>query len=523
VWLGLADGRVFESDDDGVSWSLVGTVPRPPTTIVVDGANDDVWVGTEGLGLFRLKPEPVIHTGAVPVDVLSVGATPYVTDTVALLLGRVLPDRHNETGALLPAIYAVFESADGDTWSRRVMTEGLGTDLLVPPDFSDTRRLYSGSLLSDDAGLTWRSVAHAPSGALPHVVAVGPITGTQPVLYGLADPYEDGTGGSGLHQSLDGAQSWTRCDTVQQGIVSVVVSPDYENDRSVFFATDKGFIHRATDGLTFSSIGRIPSIGPLEQVIFDMAISPAFARDRTLYVAADDPADLMQQAKVFASTTSGQSWQARNTGLHRASHPRTMALSPSFETDRLVFLGGLRGKDDPEAPTLYASDSAGAEWFMEAFLPPSEIRGFAFVGEVATGRLFAAASAAGLWVRDLTVPVGPGLSTPTNTSVVPSATFTVEPGSATPTPTGGSPGPTWTPDMTTSPTAPPTVSATVTLTVTATTPAGPTAPATTRTPTGSGTPESTTTVTATPDASRTVTATDEPAIDPVYLPFSTRH
>lgn len=521
AWIGFDDGRVVGTTDNGLTWAPAATLPMPVTTVSVDPTAYTVFAGSDGLGLFRLGESP-LQTGAYPAEIRSLVVDTLQEDQFGLLLARITPLLQDVLGGTVPPITVLYNTLDrGETWSRVAMTDGLGVDLLPSTAFASDGRVYSGRWRSADRGASWERLPPAPGSIAPHVVAVGPITATRPVLYGLAEPYADGAGGTGLSLSEDGGETWTATDATVSGIVDLVVSPDFENDRSAFFVTDRGAVFGTDDGLSFTEISRVRLIFG-QGAVHDLAISPAFQLDRTMMLLVED-LSLPQRAQLYVSNTAGESWGTRTIGLEPSARLNALVLSPSFRNDRVVFLGTERRRGDPTWPAIYASDNAGLDWFGELLLDVGTVEGFGWAGSWADGRVFAAAGRRGLWVRDLDGdPIEPVLTstgtptrTPTRTpSPTPSptgeatATPTDVPGTvpatATPTPTGG-------PDATPTPSATP---GEETPTATATTEAPPTVP--TQDPTAA---PATTEPPPPPTPSATSIVDPPPAL---YIPFAQR-
>ncbi len=530
VWLALDNGQVHRSDDAAASWRRLRTLPVPPTTLTADPGNLNVWVGSDGLGLFLADPQWG-QTGAVPVEALGIVAPNYSVDRMVYLNARIRPERREGT-TVRPALHAFYHAVAGEDWTRVDNTELLGENLLASPDFARDKRLYSGKVISHDKGTTWESLPpRAPGGVIPSVAAVGPLTRTQPVVYALEQPYTGDAGGRGLVRSEDGGRTWDLAEADVNGIVAVAISPAYAEDRTVFFGTDRGLIYRAVNGLDFDVQGRIPALAP-QRILYDLVLSPSFRTDQTLYAAVEDAANEEDGAAVFVSSDGGESWAKRAAGLDGAARPRRLILSPNFPSDRVLFLGGERRATDPPLATLYGTDSAGVEWFAEAVLPPAaELRAFAWGGTLFSGRLFAAAGSAGVWLRMLDGPPGelptPGpteLATPA--SPTPTATLSGTPTDPLPTATGATPTPP-TPDTPTAPTpvTPPVETGTPTATEDAIS-ATPTATVATQVPPTSPSPTPTQgrPTSATPTPSRTATAlppatTATPPPGKIYLPL----
>jgi hypothetical protein len=505
VWLGLADGQVQRSTSAGSGWQALGQVPLAVTLVAIDPASGDVWVGSDGLGLYRLAPS-FVHTGAVPVDVMALAAPTYSQDQRIFLNAQVLPDRR-VNGVPIPALHGLFESAGDGLWERRVMTTVMGVNLLASPGYATDRRLYSGQRLTINEGATWVPLGPAPGGQPPFVAAVGPISGTLPVVYALVTPYVDGIGGAGLVRSEDGGDAWLATDVSVDHIVDVDVSPRYPVDHRAWFLTESGAVYRTSDGLSFSQVGQVPT-SARQHIAYDLVLSPDYANDNTLFAAVEDPANT-QQARVYVSTNAGAGlWQDRSGGLPARGRPRRLVLSPSFRGDGVMFLGAERLAGDPEVPTLLGSDAAGEAWYGEQVLPPSSVSDLLWLGPLRGGKLYAAAGTAGLWVRDLDGPPAalPTVTPTPTTTATPSVTATPGPATATPTatPTLGtgtpppSPVPTATPSATATPSPSPTQAATATSTV---------APSAT--------------MTRTPVAP-SLTPTSGPGGHLVYLPFAVR-
>ncbi len=513
VWIGIADGTIIQSSSGGTTWSEVGELPISPTVLAFDEETNDVWAGTDGLGLFRVGESP-IQTGTVPVEVLAVTAPNYEEDGLVLASARISLEQRDRYGRLVPERRAIFESTRGDVWTRRTLTVGLGTNLLASPAFGYDDRLYSGQMMSKDGGKKWMMCGGAAGGDVPHIMAVGPITGTSPALYALSEPYVDEMiGGGGLLYSDDDCASWRPAEAPSQGLVSIVVSPDFAEDRTAFAANYKGLVFRTINTVTFLQAGRIPTLDPLRN-LYEIVLSPDFASDQTVVVAMEDASDV-QRAHVYISTSAGEgTWQDRSIGLNEKSRPRRIILSPSFGSDGVGFVGTAVRSTDPDVPLIYASQ--GDRWFGEYWLRPAsgrtaEVLDFAWGGTLEDGRIFAALGDLGLVARTLDgVPVPPPTATPTITAT-PQASDTP---SRTPTPTS-------TPTASSTSTLEPGDTATATSeteTATATSSAAPASatPTCSASPTELGTSTTTPTATATVDATPTFVCTRAR----VYLPFA---
>jgi hypothetical protein len=111
-------------------------------------------------------------------------------------------------------------------------------------------------------------------------------------------------------------------------IVTVAVSPDYAQDRTVIAATDALSIKlqvyallQSTDGgVNWSVVAGLPNNAKM----LSLAFSPAYGQDQTIYVAGG--------GGLFQTTNRGTSW----TVLTRQPL-QALALSPNFATDNTLF------------------------------------------------------------------------------------------------------------------------------------------------------------------------------------------
>ena len=442
VWLGFADGRIFRSTDIGQSWQLITTAPIAPISIQIDPHNYEAWVGTDGFGLLRIGTGAVpmvTSTGAVPAQALSVVAPHWDAEHRAVALARIAPVRLARVGGGQPTLSVLYDSTDeGRTWVRRFVTPTFGTSLHASTNYERDKRLYSDRWLSRNGGQSWSPLGTPPGGGEAHVMAVGPVSGTYSLLLGIRQPWNGTAGGSGLLYSDSGGDRWRDLDASTADIVDAVFSPSFPTDLTAYFITQRGVVYRTVDGHTFESISTVRLLAG-QGIVHDLAISPRFDIDRTLFVAVEDSADA-QRAKVFVSLNAGATWEDRFDDLPARGRPRSIGLSPNFRADRTVFLGLAREPGDADdLPTIFGSDTGGTDWLGQLALGRVAATDFAFAGAVPNGRLFAATGRSGVWVRDLDgAPIVDLIPTATvPPTVTPSPTRTP---TETPDPGGGTPG-----------------------------------------------------------------------------------
>ena len=139
----------------------------------------------------------------------------------------------------------------------------------------------------------------------------------------------------------------------------LAVSPAFAADRTLF-ATGFGSVRRSTDG--GETWGEQSTFGPT----YGIALSPAFAADRTAWVTyrlIEGPGDGTPESSVMRTQDAGAAWAPSGVGLPGFYEPfvRTLAVSPNFGADKSVFTalsGQLLGTPDH---SLFRSYDGGVE------------------------------------------------------------------------------------------------------------------------------------------------------------------
>ncbi|MDO8425156.1 MAG: hypothetical protein Q7T01_01425 [bacterium] len=151
----------------------------------------------------------------------------------------------------------------------------------------------------------------------------------------------------GVYRTTDGGSTWLRMLATGSEAVAVAVSPTFSGDGIAFAMTNGSGLWRTIDGgVTWLQVdGSVNGFG--------IAFSPAYATDRTVFVAAFD--------RVLRSQDSGVSWFDISSGVSDAVRVngdiRAVAVDPAYQTNHTVFLSTLRDG-------LYRSVDAGTTWTL---------------------------------------------------------------------------------------------------------------------------------------------------------------
>jgi hypothetical protein len=139
---------------------------------------------------------------------------------------------------------------------------------------------------------------------------------------------------------------------------SMAFSPDFARDHTMFIGLLYGRIMKSQDGgVSWQEVSeKLPP--PDKTWITALTISPTFSRDHTMFIGTD--------IGVYSSKDGGDNWQSASKGLPTDAQGQpvgvlALAISPDFARDRTLF-AGLVGQG------VYISRDGGATW-QSAGLP----------------------------------------------------------------------------------------------------------------------------------------------------------
>lgn len=123
----------------------------------------------------------------------------------------------------------------------------------------------------------------------------------------------------------------------------IMASPDYASDHTVFTSTRKHGLLRSRDGgESFQSVW-----GKNQHDVDSMVVSPRYSEDRTLYLSS-------QEGKgIYRSNDGGDTWVEAGKGVENDDRA-VLAISPGYKEDKTVFAGTSRG--------LFKTISRGESW-----------------------------------------------------------------------------------------------------------------------------------------------------------------
>jgi hypothetical protein len=158
----------------------------------------------------------------------------------------------------------------------------------------------------------------------------------------------------GMFRSTDYGETWSRIDNglgagaanpPYPDITSVVISPDFANDNTLFVLNYTQGIFKSTDrGNSWACVSNSITIG-------ELAISPNYVNDGMLAVQKDSSAGEF----VIISRDRGASWDEQLPDVPISPLYLTrIAFSPNFATDQTIFVGTSGGSSTYQLDGIYA-------------------------------------------------------------------------------------------------------------------------------------------------------------------------
>ena len=232
------------------------------------------------------------------------------------------------------------------------------TSLAISPNFQKDKTIFAATwnetFRSSDGGKSWKKSskglttdgqAELPHFNRPHFsdLSISPTYKRDKTLFVA--------GFDGLFKSTDRGRVWQEVSTLSPNIiVGFDLSPDYLHNPSVAVTTYLGGAYLSDDGGdSWNTINRGLAKDPWfkripKQILqtgyiarsFDIAFSPNYRRDNTLFSPS--------WTYFLKSTARGRQWQKIPITLESNRPTKyAIAVSPSYATDRTIYLGSMRG------------------------------------------------------------------------------------------------------------------------------------------------------------------------------------
>jgi len=356
---------VFRSDDGGKTWKKYGTgVTTDPQAddphfnlphfrdlrisktfgkdrTIFLGGFDGLFKSTDGGDVWTqmetMSPKPIVGLS------LSPGYRTDSTVAIATFLGGpyITDDR-------------------GTTW--KVINRGLKIskimDIAISPNFSSDNTMFTISNFafykSTNRGNNWdtikpslhKRVMSIVSGLydkffgkpklprerilFPTVIAISPNFASDSTIYYLGTRYR------GVFRSVDGGVNWSSIWNANGGwITSLIISPDFSSDRTIYAGVLGKGIYKTVDGgdTWQSSANYDTTFAERDQATpsFCISISPNYKKDKTVFAGTGEG--------LFKTIDGGKSWQRIEAPAYDGNgYIRALAISPNFQNDETLII-----------------------------------------------------------------------------------------------------------------------------------------------------------------------------------------
>jgi photosystem II stability/assembly factor-like uncharacterized protein len=234
-------------------------------------------------------------------------------------------------GLEVPRLTKSFEKPNQDP--RRFF------DISFSPNYANDRSIFAtllwdNFLKTDNQGEAWQIVGLPSvkgSGLRGLSIVPSPNFAQDKTIY-LATQY------GVLLRSTDGGNQFKAIAQLKSRkaneATSLVISPDYTNDHTLFISAAKGIYKSVDDGESWQQMTENSPLA--DRYFYQLVISPNFKQDQTLISGTEQG--------VFLSQDAGKSWQQLQTQIfNQDGYIEGITISPNYPNDR-TFMLSVRGE-----------------------------------------------------------------------------------------------------------------------------------------------------------------------------------
>ena len=360
VWVGTEKKGIWETVDGGVTFTIVNnsisadsilSLAVSPnynadSTILASTWHKGVWRSSDGGKSWQKRSRGLKKHAQADTTLYK---SPHFSDL------SISAAYDKDKTLLLAGFDGVFKSINGGrSWRDVNLGKGATSirNIAISPNYQDDATvaistIYQGVYLSRDRAATWKAINRGLG--YDRLLKQNLIAETGNLIFSPSYSSDNtilASSWGSLAKTTNRGNFWHKF-WVPKSLRRdsyMVVSPNWQRDRTVFLVTLPGKILRSTDGgKNFSLTGKI---GAQAAFIPSLAISPNFARDQTLYIGNFT-------GGVYKSIDAGTTWQPLEGLVARDDYAK-LAISPNYQSDRTVFAGTGKG--------LFLTKDGGTSW-----------------------------------------------------------------------------------------------------------------------------------------------------------------
>lgn len=266
----------------------------------------------------------------------------------ALIVGLALSPnfRNDSTLAVTTYLKGAYISQDGGL-SWKAINSGLINgyryiqpgdqiarlfDIKFSPNYSPDQTIFSSSwrnfLISTDKGENWNKIA-VELKKIGATISISSNFDSNGAIY-------LGTKNGNILRSRDKGKDFVSLTNVGSQVLSIVISPNFSDDETIFFSTKKEIYKSVDAGNRFTSVFKGNDLS-------NLAISPNFNRDKSIFVGTGEG--------IYKSLDKGINWLKLSNELASTSIA-SIAISPNYKDDNELIVSA-QGKG------LYKSNNKG--------------------------------------------------------------------------------------------------------------------------------------------------------------------
>lgn len=140
--------------------------------------------------------------------------------------------------------------------------------------------------------------------------------------------------------AVAGLNEWTHSGIANHTVTTIVHSPNYATDNTIFAGTTDGLYGSTDRGQNWTRTGLEYISGT---IVSSIAVSPNYANDHTLFAVCF--------GQVYKSSDSGANWEMVSNNIYNVI---TVAISPTYVSDQTVYTAG--------GGNFYKSIDGGINW-----------------------------------------------------------------------------------------------------------------------------------------------------------------